>query len=45
MGFLTIWDGVIHLNSSLFKRNAKKSASGTEIECNVLKAVINTKGA
>jgi len=43
MGFRTLRDEVIHLNSSPFKGDAKQSASGTEIECNVLKAVTKYK--
>jgi hypothetical protein len=31
MSFRTLRDEVIHLNSSIFKRDAKKSASGTQI--------------
>jgi hypothetical protein len=33
MGFRTLWDEVIHLNSTPFEGGAKKSGSGTEIEC------------
>ena len=43
MGFRSLRDEVIHLNSTCFEENAKKSASGTEIECNVLKAVTKYK--
>jgi hypothetical protein len=43
MGFRILRDEVIHLNSIPFEGDAKKSASGTEIECNVLKAVTKYK--
>jgi len=36
MGFRTLRDEVIHLNSTPFEGDAKKSASGTEIECDLL---------
>ena len=36
MGFRTLLDEVIHLDSTLFKRDAKKSAFGTEIDCDLL---------
>jgi len=36
MGFQTLRDEVIHLNSTCFEGGDKKSASGIEIECDFI---------